>query len=141
MHEQIIARTIEIMSGCDSACLAVIDEEGSPSASMVSSIHTEGIERAIFSTGIAGSKARRLRRDPRASVCYCDGPNNITLVGTVEIMTDDAVKKKYWLDIFSPFFPEGPAGPDYCVLAFTTRRVSLWVDGIEAAFYLEDLRV
>ena len=136
MNEKIISRTAEIMADSDAACLALIDEEGCPTASMVSNIGTEGIERAWFSTGLRSNKVRRIKQDARASICYCDGTNNITLAGTVEVLTDLENKKKYWLDIFCPHFPEGPTDPNYCVLKFSTRRVSLWVDGIEAAFTL-----
>ncbi len=64
----------------------------------------------------------------KASICYREGGNNITLVGTIEIVTEPELKKELWLDWFINHFPGGVTDPNYCILRFTAHRASLWID-------------
>ncbi len=121
-------RIEQIMSSGSTVYIAVLDEAGSPTVSAISSLRHAGVHTAWFATGLRSTKVQRLRRDNRASLCYCDGKNNITLVGTVQVLTDQASKDDLWLDWFIAHFPGGKTDPDYCILQFTAERVSAWVD-------------
>lgn len=139
MDSNIFAKANQIIKACDAAYLGVIDEDGSPNVSTLSTIKPENIFEAYFSTGMSANKTKRLLADKRASVCYRSEGNNITLVGETEILTDQETKSRYWLDWFINHFPGGETDPNYCIIKFTTKRVSLWVDSVSAEFMIGEL--
>ena len=138
MNANIFEKAHRVIQACDAAYLGVIDETGGPSVSTVSPIRPENIFEAYFATGLNVNKTRRLLKDNRASVCYRLDNDNITLVGHAEILTDQPSKSKYWLDWFINHIPGGETDPNYCVIKFTTQRVSLWIDHQVAEFTIED---
>jgi len=139
MNSNIFAKANQIIRNCDTAYLAVIDENGFPHVSTVSAIKPEDIFTAHFATGMGANKTKRLLRDKRASVCYRADSNNITLVGEAEILTDQETKNRCWLDWFINHFPGGETDPNYCIVKFTAKRASLWIDNESAEFIIDDL--
>ena len=139
MNANIFEKANQIIKTCDAVYLGVIDENGYPSVSTVSVIQPENIFEAYFSTNIGSNKEKRLSKNNRASVCYRSGGNNITLVGEVEILTDQETKSRYWIDWFIGHYSGGETDPNYLIIKFTTKRVSLWVDNEDAEFTIDEL--
>jgi len=139
MTANIFAKANQIIKTCDAAYFGVLDEAGNPHVSTVSTIKPESILEAYFSTGMNANKTKRLLRDKRASVCFRADGNNITLVGEAEILADQETKSRCWQDWFINHFPDGETDPNYCIIKFTTKRVSLWVDNESAEFAIDDL--
>ena len=132
MSEKIIAKAAEIITELagrdDGYCtLALIDEDGFPSASTVSIIKADGIKQFSFGVSLDDNKAKRVQACNRASMCVNSGEYNITLVGTAEILTDAASKEDLWQPWFSEIWPGGAADPNFCVLRFSTQRYNLWL--------------
>ena len=138
MSKEVIARAAEIIKSetaewRDGTCtLALIDENGYPTASTMSIFKAEGINRLTFATSLDSNKAKRIAGCNRASVCVNSHNYNITLVGTIEVLTDPQVKKDNWHPFCGEFWT-GPDDPNYCVLIFTTERYNLYVCEQEAA--------
>jgi len=132
----IIEKANGIIKTCEEAYVGVIDEAGFPSVSTVSVIKPEGISEVYFSTGLEGNKVKRLSKNNRTSICFCKRGSNITLVGKAEILTDQPTKSKFWLNWFSEIYEGGETDPNYCIIKFTTKRVSLWVGNEGAEFEL-----
>jgi len=109
----------------------LIDKDGFPTASTISVSKAVGINRITFCTGHGGDKIDRINQCNRASVCINAENYNITLVGTIEILTDPDTKKEMWYQGLTYHF-SGPDDPNYCVLSFTTNRYNLLVDWKEA---------
>jgi len=141
MNQEVITRAGKIINsragyaggGMDGyAVLALIDENGYPTASTLTIAKADGIKWLTFCTSLDSNKVNRIRKCNRASVCISTNEYNITLVGTVEILTDAATKKDMW---FAPMEGHwsGPDHPDYCVLRFKTERYNLFVGYEEAA--------
>jgi general stress protein 26 len=128
MSENIIEKANQIIKTCDTAYVGVIDENGYPSVATISPIKQENIMEIYFSTNIGGNKEKRLRKNNRASICFREGNNNITLVGDTEIITDQETKSRFWLDWFINHYPGGETDPNYIIVKLTTKRVSLWID-------------
>ena len=139
MDANIFAKANQIIKNCDAAYLGVLEENGGPHVSAVSNINPEGIFGAYFAIGANGNKYRRLKKDNRASVCYRAPATNITLDGTIEIITDQEIKNRLWQGGFINHFPGGETDPNYCIIKFTTKRVSLWVDNESAEFAIDEL--
>lgn len=107
--------------------LALIDADGYPTASTISASKSDGIKEITFCTALGNNKTERIGKCNRASVCFNGMDHNITLVGTIEVMTAPEIKKEMWYEGLSNHF-SGPEDPNYCVLRFTTRRYNLLVD-------------
>ncbi len=131
MREGIIEKSCKIIeknSGEDTYCaLGLIDYDGSPTISTITASKSDGINWITFCTGLNSRKSKRINQCNRASVCFNSDGYNITLVGTIEIITDLEIKKEMWYGGLINHF-SGPDDPNYCVLRFTTERYNLFVD-------------
>jgi len=124
--EVIQARTGGIGGGMEGyATLALIDENGYPTASTLTISKADGISWFTFLTSVGSNKARRIRRCSKGCVCLSSSEYNITLVGTIEIVTDPDIKREMWYEAIGELFT-GPDDPAYCVLRFSTERYSLF---------------
>ncbi len=135
MNSEVIKRAGEIIAKNSRekgfCVLALLDVEGYPTASTISVSKNDGISSMTFCTGLNSNKTPRIEKCNRASVCSCSMEHNITLVGTIEIITDPDVKKEMWYSGLEGHF-SGPEDPNYCVLMFKTERYNLMVDWKEA---------
>lgn len=138
MNEQIITRAESILAsrpkkeqGC--CVLALIDTDGYPTAATISPSKIDGIRRITFCTGTGSNWAKRIGQCGRASVCFNSQTEqyNITLVGTIRVLTDLAAKKEMWYDGMGYYF-KGPEDPNFCVLQFDTQRYSLMLNEHDA---------
>lgn len=131
MHQEIISKAgkiVEQNSGMGTHCvLAQLDLDGYPTAATVTASKADGINWITFCTGLGSNKANRIRKCNTASVCFDSEEYNITLVGTMEILTDPEIKKEMWYEGLVNHF-SGPDDPNYCVLRFHTKRYNLLVD-------------
>lgn len=128
MNVELITKAEAIARNAEVASIANVDDKGYPRVSTISNLKTDGLRKVWFATGLGSSKVKFFRKDSKASVCYRDGGNNVTLVGDVEIITSPELKEQLWQDWFIDHFPGGVQDPNYCILQFTTKEVFLWVD-------------
>lgn len=128
MNNEFILKAEAILRNADIAYIGKIDERGYPRVSTISSIKTDGINKVWFTTGLKSNKVKLFRENNKASVCYHEGSNNVTLVGDIEILTNPEIKEQLWKDWFIKHFPGGVTDPNYCVLEFTTREIIIWID-------------
>ena len=112
--------------------LALIDLEGYPTASVITPSKADSINWITFCTGADSDKAKRIAKCNRASVCFGSAEYNISLVGEIEIVTDEDTKKEMWYSGLEGHF-SGLDDPNYCVLRFTAKRYNLLVDWQQAA--------
>jgi len=107
--------------------LAQEETDGRLTASVVTPAKSDGIQWISFCTGLGSNKAKRVRRDSRAAVCFGSDSYSITLKGRLEIVTDAESKREHWYKGLENHF-SGPDDADYCVLRFHTEKYSLLVD-------------
>lgn len=131
MNQEIITKAGEIVeknAGESTYCvLALIDKDGYPTASTITASKADSINCIYFCTGLGGTRTKRIDKCNRASICFNAMDYNITLVGTIEILTDSDVKQEMWYGGLANHF-RGPNDPNYCVLRFKTERYNLLVD-------------
>ena len=131
MNQEIIRKAGEIIqknTGEASYCaMALIDLDGYPTASTITASKAEGIQWITFCTGLGGTRTDRIEHCNQASICFNAPDYNITLVGTMEVITDPDIKKEMWYSGLANHF-SGPEDPNYCVLRFNTERYNLLVD-------------
>jgi general stress protein 26 len=140
VNSNLFEKANQIIRTCDTAYFGSIDENGYPTVSTVSVVKPENIFEVYFTTGLEGenNKAQRVIRNRKASICF-KADCNITLVGEAEVLTDQESKSKYWLDWFKDIYQGGETDPNYVVIKFTTKRVSLWIENKGAIFTIEEL--
>jgi len=142
MSKEIITRAGEVIAskanyvggGMEGYCvLALTDENGYPTASALTLAKHDGIKWLTFCTSPDSNKTKRAGMCDRASVCIASSEYNITLVGTVEVVTDAATKKDMWFAPMAEMW-SGPEDPSFCVLRFNTERYNLFFadDGADA---------
>ena len=137
MYIAITKKANEMIKTFENASFGVIDENGYPSVSAVSLSKPETISELHFTTTLDANKAKRLQQNNKASInCFSD-TNNITLVGEASILTDQESKNNYWQDWFIHIYPGGKTDPNYCVIKFTAKRASLWIDEEGAEFTID----
>jgi general stress protein 26 len=131
MNDKIISRAGEIIAQntaegtyCE---LALIDLEGYPTVSTITASKSDSINWLTFCTGLGSDKVDRIIKCNRTSVCFNSDEYNITLVGTIDIIIDQDVKKEMWYGGLANHF-SSPQDPNYCVLRFKTERYNLLVD-------------
>jgi general stress protein 26 len=141
MNQEIIEKAGKIIAqstGEAGYCvLSLIDENGYPTGSTITPSKADGIKQITFCTGLSANSAKRAMKCNRAGVCFnTGGAYNITLVGTIEVVTETDIKHEMWYDGLKNHFSSAD-DPNFCVLRFTTERYNLLVDWKEAIGVIE----
>ncbi|MCL2521873.1 MAG: pyridoxamine 5'-phosphate oxidase family protein [Erysipelotrichales bacterium] len=120
------------------AALSLIDENGYPTTSTLTIARADGINWLTFCTSVSRDSVKRINKCNRASICLNSSEYNITLVGTIEVLTDIKTKKENWMPIMdNGDHWTGPEDPEFCVLRFTTERYNLFVGYEEVKGFLK----
>lgn len=132
--ERILARAAEIIAQRtvrqdkeSYATLITVDADGFPAATTISPSRSEGLRWITFCTGRGAPTPVRLKKNNRAAVCLNTPTYQISLTGTAEVCTDPETCREMWYEGLSNHF-SGPDDPNLCVIRFTTRRYSLFID-------------
>lgn len=126
-----------LMKKTPAVALTSICEDGYPRTVSMANIKSESVSTVWFATGLNSNKVKHFIRDPRASVCYNVDGHNITLIGEVHVVDNAEIKRELWLDWFIDHFPLGIEDPNYCILKFVAKRVSVWMGDLFGDFDLE----
>jgi len=117
--------------------MALTDEDGYPTASMITAARADGFSWIAFCTGLGWNKPNRAKNDPRTCVYLFDKESfsGISLTGRVEVITGLEMKKRMWYDALGDFF-SGPDDERLCVLMLKPERYNIFIDNhtIRGAF-------
>ena len=91
--------------------------------------HTVGCNEVWMATGADSDKVADFKINPKAGLCYSSAGDSVALRGTVEIITDDSIRKEMWQDWYIRHFPGGPTDPNYLLLRFIGTEATIWIDG------------
>ena len=105
-------KATELLQRCEVVVLASVNKEGYPRPVPMSKIATEGISTIWMSTGADSLKTIDFRKNPKAGLCFQDKGDSVALTGTVEVVTDEKMKKELWQDWFIEHCPGRNAGPE-----------------------------
>lgn len=118
----------KIIEKCNDAVLTSVGEDGYPRSCFMGIMGYDSFSEIYFSTGANGTKVRHFKQNAYASVTYKDGADSVTLVGEVEIITDPAMKQRFWGDWMLEHFPKGVNDYNYCLLKFTGTEATYWIN-------------
>jgi len=95
----------------------------------MSKIAAEGISAIWMSTGANSLKTIDFLSNPKAGLCFQEKGDSVALMGEVEVVTDEKLKKELWQDWFIEHFLGGPTDPGYVLLKFTANHATYWIEG------------
>jgi general stress protein 26 len=106
---------------CALAMVGSNGDGGFPNVKAMIKMENEGLGVVWFSTNTSSKRVAQFRKDPRACVYFMDAETweGLMLVGKVEVLDDDASRKRLWRDGFERYYPGGVTDPDYSVLRFS----------------------
>jgi len=95
-------------------------------------ISVDGETLTIYlTTNTSSRKIRQIRANN--NVClYFTIPKHfkgVSAIGTIEEVTDQAVKEDFWQFGWKIYYHKGPTDPDYTILKFTTKFLHCWGNG------------
>lgn len=122
-------KAAQIVAAAQVATVASIDENGYPRPVAMVKLKDEngGI---YFSTGTSSAKTAHFRANPKAGVSIVEGEDSVVYTGEMEIVTDMKVKQSLWDDWMLPHIPGGVEDPDFCILKFTPKSSTYWIDSV-----------
>lgn len=122
-------KAAEMVATAQVITVASIDENGYPRPVAMVKIKDEN--GAIYvSTGTSSAKTAHFKANPKAGISIVKGCSSIVYTGEMEIVTDEAVKRSLWGDWMLDHFPGGMEDPEYCVLKFTPKSATYWIDNL-----------
>lgn len=117
----------KLLERCDDMELASVDMQGYPRVCVVSKLKSKGVDTIYFATGASGTKANHFNQNPKASVCFHDRSDSVTLVGEIEIVKDIEEKKSVWKDWLINHFKDGVEDEEFCLLKFEATQATFWI--------------
>lgn len=119
--------------------ISSVDGEGFPNTkAMLPPRLREGLRIFYLTTNTSSMRAAQYRQNPKACLYFCDKRyfRGVMLIGTVEVLEDDASKELIWREGDTLYYPQGVTDPDYCVLRFTASKGRYYSD-----FHSEDFEI
>lgn len=122
-------KAAQIVAAAEVVTVASIDENGYPRpVAMVKLKDKNG--GIYFSTGTSTAKTAHFKANSKAGISIVEGENSVVYTGEMEIVTDQRVKESLWDDWMLPHIPGGVNDPQYCVLKFTPKSSTYWIDNV-----------
>jgi len=129
---EIEEKAAQLLEKCDVVTLASVNENGYPRICVVTKLGANGFSEIFFQTSKRSAyhgKATHFENNARASVCYYQGGDSVTLIGEVEIVRDMEVKKEFEQQCDTRFFKKGIADPRHVLLRFRVKEATFWIEG------------
>ena len=104
--------------------ISSVDSNGYPNTkAMLAPRKREGIKHIYFTTATSSMKAIQYSRNPKANLYFCNDKTfkGVMLLGTMQVLTDTALKEELWREGDDLYHPLGVTDPDYSVLKFTAQ--------------------
>lgn len=114
----LVERTANVVVGS-------IGEDGFPNMKMMFNARVrEGLSVFYFTTNTSSRRTAQFHERPQASLYFADQKkfNGLMLLGTMEVLHDQASKDLIWRVGDKRYYSLGPTDPDYCVYRFTARK-------------------
>lgn len=121
------------------AYISSVDREGFPNTKAMLAPRKIDGNCMYFSTNTSSMRAQQYSDNPKACVYFAKKGRfiytGIMFVGTMEVLTDQAIKDEIWRIGDTMYYKKGKTDPDYCVLKFTAQKCRVyqnlkteWVD-------------
>lgn len=136
MNIELVKKAESLLTKCPVSSVASVSEEGYPRICIMRHLKTNGIKEFWFPTSADGIKVRHFKKNSRAGVTFYNGGDSVTLTGTIEIVTDKAIKDALWDEWSNYLEPHygGKDAPDYCIIHFVANETTIYIGGKTETF-------
>lgn len=91
-----------------------------------------GLKEFYFSTNTSSLRVDQYKNNPQACIYFYHKGLikyiGVMLKGTMEVLTDENIKKELWKIGDKVFYRQGVTDPDYCILKFTAISGRYYTD-------------
>jgi general stress protein 26 len=111
--------------------ISSIDADGYPNTrAMLSPVKRDGIKTIYWHTNTSSQKVRQFIDNPKCCAYFCDRRffRGLMLRGTMEIVTDEAIRRDFWKDEYSMYYKGGLDGGDFTLMRFTALNARYYSD-------------
>ena len=123
-------KALKLLEQCEAVQLASITEQGYPRICAMEKVKADNFWELYFTTRTHSNKVRHFLTNEKACVYYALGNDSVSLMGRIEIIDDEAVKKEIWKGKHERrFVKDEKGGAPFCVLKFTTIEALFFIDG------------
>ncbi len=102
--------------------ISSVGEDGYPATrALIQPVLIDG-DDIYFATYTSSRKVAHYRANAKACVYFYEKGRSfsgVELKGSMEVLTDDETKRRFWKPFFNRFYKRGVTDPDYCILKFT----------------------
>lgn len=134
---------IEFIQKQKTAFVSSVDEEGFPNIKAMFTPRKIDGNCFYFSTNTSSMRSQQFMKNPKASIYFYHRGRfkyeGIMLIGTMEVLQDDEIKKEIWCTGDTIYYSQGVTDPDYCVLKFTAIKGRHYSDLKTENFVFADL--
>lgn len=113
---------IEFIKRQKTSILSSVDEDGYPwSRALIQPRFIDGND-IYFATYSSSNKVKHYRNNSKASVYFFEKGKDfqgVMIKGTMEVLTDQETKDRFWLPFYKRFYKRGVTDSEYCILKFT----------------------
>jgi general stress protein 26 len=117
----------DIMRSAQYCFLVTVGEDNRANARLMEPLGPDPDMTVWFGASPRSRKICEIRARGQATVCYesVDERAYVTLLGSARIVDDPELRRQYWKRRWEPFWPAGPLGDDYVLIAVTPDRIEL----------------
>jgi len=125
-QEELREKIIEFAGTYEYSNLITIDGSGFPKGRMMENLPFGQDLTFWFATGAQSNKVSEIKNNSKASVFLYrpEDHSSISVQGTAEIVTDDAVRKEKWKEKWAAFWQEGPSDPAYTLIKIIPEQIT-----------------
>lgn len=124
--------------------ISSVDEEGFPNMKAMFIPRKIDGNHFYFTTNLSAMRSQHYLTNPKASIYFYNKGRfryeGVMQTGTMEVLTDSAIKAEIWQPGDTLYYREGINDPDYCVLKFTAIKGRHYCSLKKNSFLWEDLQ-
>ncbi len=127
-------KIIEFIKKQQTSIISSVDEDGYPwTRALIKPRHIEE-NNIYFATYTSSNKVKHYQNNSKASIYFYEKGNNyqgVMIKGTMEVLTDQETKDKFWMPFYKKFYKNGITDSEYCILKFTCEEAE-WFSHFKA---------
>ena len=127
-EKELLDKATELLDRCGDVTIATIDSNGFPRPVPMAKMGASGCNEIWMSTGADSIKTIEIKNNPKTGVCYSSNGDSVALRGIAEIVTDDKMREKMWVDWMKYHFTGGPTDPNYVLIRFVGKDATIWIN-------------
>lgn len=116
---------IEFIKKQKTSIISSVDELGYPWTRALIQPRYIDNDNIYFATYTSSNKVKHYLHNNKACIYfYAKGKNfeGVMIKGTMEVVTDQKIKNKFWMPFYKRFYKKGVIDPEYCILKFTCEE-------------------